>query len=82
MGFAVAEGPDVEDDWHNFGALNFPAGHPAREMHDTFFLEAEKDGAPLLLRTHTSPVQIRTMVSGKPPFGSSPRAGPTGATRT
>jgi phenylalanyl-tRNA synthetase alpha chain len=68
MGFAVAEGPDVEDDWHNFGALNFPAGHPAREMHDTFFLEAEQDGAPLLLRTHTSPVQIRTMVSGKPPF--------------
>jgi phenylalanyl-tRNA synthetase alpha chain len=68
MGFAVAEGPDVEDDWHNFGALNFPTGHPAREMHDTFFLEAEKDGAPLLLRTHTSPVQIRTMVSGKPPF--------------
>ncbi len=68
MGFAVAEGPDVEDDWHNFGALNFPPGHPAREMHDTFFLEAEQDGAPLLLRTHTSPVQIRTMVSGKPPF--------------
>ena len=68
MGFAVAEGPDVEDDRHNFGALNFPAGHPAREMHDTFFLEAEQDGAPLLLRTHTSPVQIRTMVSGKPPF--------------
>lgn len=69
MGFAVAEGPDVEDDWHNFGALNFPPGHPAREMHDTFFLEAEgEDGAPLLLRTHTSPVQIRTMVAGKPPF--------------
>ena len=60
MGFAVAEGPDVEDDFHNFTALNFPPEHPARLMHDTFFLEAEKDGRPLLLRTHTSPVQIRT----------------------
>jgi phenylalanyl-tRNA synthetase alpha chain len=68
MGFAVAEGPDVEDDWHNFEALNMPAEHPARQMHDTFYLEAERDGAPLLLRTHTSPVQIRTMVAGKPPF--------------
>jgi phenylalanyl-tRNA synthetase alpha chain len=68
MGFAVAEGPDVEDDWHNFEALNIPPEHPARQMHDTFYLEAEANGAPLLLRTHTSPVQIRTMVAGKPPF--------------
>jgi phenylalanyl-tRNA synthetase alpha chain len=68
MGFAVAEGPDVEDDFHNFTALNFPPGHPARQMHDTFFLEARQEGEPLLLRTHTSPVQIRTMMAGKPPF--------------
>ena len=68
MGFAVAEGPDIEDDWHNFEALNIPPEHPARQMHDTFYLEAERDGAPLLLRTHTSPVQIRTMLAGKPPF--------------
>ena len=68
MGFAVAEGPDVEDDWHNFEALNIPPEHPARQMHDTFYLEAEQNGAPLLLRTHTSPVQIRTMMAGKPPF--------------
>ena len=68
MGFAVAEGPDVEDDWHNFEALNIPPEHPARQMFDTFYLEAEEDGRPLLLRTHTSPVQIRTMRAGKPPF--------------
>ena len=68
MGFAVAEGPDVEDDFHNFTALNFPPEHPARLMHDTFFLDARKDGEPLLLRTHTSPVQIRAMQAGKPPF--------------
>jgi phenylalanyl-tRNA synthetase alpha chain len=68
MGFAVAEGPDVEDDWHNFEALNMPPEHPARQMFDTFYLEAERDGRPLLLRTHTSPVQIRTMQAGKPPF--------------
>lgn len=68
MGFAVAEGPDVEDDWHNFEALNIPPEHPARQMHDTFYLEAEENGAPLLLRTHTSPVQIRTMMAGRPPF--------------
>jgi phenylalanyl-tRNA synthetase alpha chain len=68
MGFAVAEGPDVEDDWHNFEALNIPPEHPARQMFDTFYLEAERDGRPLLLRTHTSPVQIRTMLAGKPPF--------------
>ncbi len=68
MGFAVAEGPDVEDDWHNFEALNIPPEHPARQMFDTFYLDAEVDGRPLLLRTHTSPVQIRTMRAGKPPF--------------
>ncbi|MEM9055346.1 MAG: phenylalanine--tRNA ligase subunit alpha, partial [Pseudomonadota bacterium] len=59
MGFSVAEGPDIEDDWHNFTALNFPEGHPARETHDTFFMETPEGGAPKVLRTHTSPVQIR-----------------------
>ncbi len=61
MGFSVAEGPDIETDYYNFTALNFPEGHPAREMHDTFFLKPGPDGARKLLRTHTSPVQIRTM---------------------
>ncbi len=65
MGFKVAEGPDIEDDWHNFTALNFPPGHPAREMHDTFYLpddpEEEGEAAKKLLRTHTSTVQIRAM---------------------
>jgi phenylalanyl-tRNA synthetase alpha chain len=68
MGFRVAEGPDVEDDFNNFAALNIPPEHPARQMQDTFYLEAEKDGAPLVLRTHTSPVQIRTMLAGPPPY--------------
>lgn len=68
MGFALAEGPDIETDFNNFTALNFPPGHPAREQHDTFFMNAEKDGAPLVLRTHTSPVQIRTMLSEAPPI--------------
>ena len=68
MGFMVAEGPDVEDDFHNFTALNFPTGHPAREMHDTFFLPTAPDGNRSLLRTHTSPVQIRTMMSEKAPI--------------
>jgi len=68
MGFAVAEGPDVEDDFHNFTALNFPPEHPAREMHDTFFLESSEDGHPLLLRTHTSTIQVRYMMANKPPF--------------
>jgi phenylalanyl-tRNA synthetase alpha chain len=63
MGFAVAEGPDIEDDFHNFTALNFPPGHPAREMHDTFFLKPAADGSRKLLRTHTSPVQVRTMLA-------------------
>jgi phenylalanyl-tRNA synthetase alpha chain len=61
MGFRIAEGPDIETDWYNFTALNFPEGHPAREMHDTFFLQAGPDGSRKLLRTHTSPVQIRVM---------------------
>ena len=68
MGFEVADGPDIEDDFHNFTALNFPPGHPAREMHDTFFLPPGEDGNRYLLRTHTSPVQIRTMMTQKPPI--------------
>jgi phenylalanyl-tRNA synthetase alpha chain len=61
MGFSLAEGPDIEDDFHNFTALNFPPKHPAREMHDTFFLQPGPDGERKLLRTHTSPVQVRVM---------------------
>ena len=68
MGFAVAEGPDIEDDFHNFTALNFPPKHPAREMHDTFFFSPDDKGERKLLRTHTSPGQVRTMVSQKPPI--------------
>ena len=68
MGFAVAEGPDIETDDLNFGKLNIPEGHPAREMHDTFFFPPKPDGSRLLLRTHTSPVQIRTMMAQKPPI--------------
>jgi len=68
MGFAVAEGPDIETDDYNFTRLNFPDGHPAREMHDTFFFNPKPDGARLLLRTHTSPVQVRTMLAQKPPI--------------
>lgn len=68
MGFAVAEGPEIEDDWHNFTALNIPETHPARAMHDTFYFPASEDGAAKLLRTHTSPVQIRTMTSQEPPI--------------
>ena len=66
MGFAVAEGPEIEDDWHNFTALNIPETHPARAMHDTFYVAGE--GQRMVLRTHTSPVQIRTMMSQKPPI--------------
>jgi phenylalanyl-tRNA synthetase alpha chain len=85
MGFSLAEGPDIEDDFHNFTALNFPPAHPAREMHDTFFLKQEEaeialrqaagqagkvnaNEPPKVLRTHTSPVQIRHMQSNKPPI--------------
>ena len=68
MGFTVAEGPDIEEDWYNFTALNIPQDHPARQEHDTFYINAEKDGRRMVLRTHTSPVQIRTMQSQKPPI--------------
>lgn len=68
MGFAVAEGPDIETDDYNFTKLNFPEGHPAREMHDTFYFNPKPDGSRLLLRTHTSPVQVRTMLAQKPPI--------------
>ncbi len=68
MGFSVAEGPDIETDDLNFTKLNFPESHPAREMHDTFFFNPKPDGSRLLLRTHTSPVQIRTMMTQKPPI--------------
>ena len=68
MGFTVAEGPDIETDYYNFTALNFPEGHPAREMHDTFFFNADENGERRVLRTHTSPVQIRTMETQKPPI--------------
>ena len=68
MGFSVAEGPDIESDDFNFTKLNFPPGHPAREMHDTFFFAPGADGTRKLLRTHTSPVQVRTMLAQKPPI--------------
>lgn len=68
MGFTVAEGPDIEEDWYNFTALNIPQDHPARQEHDTFYINAEKEGRRMVLRTHTSPVQIRTMQSQKPPI--------------
>jgi phenylalanyl-tRNA synthetase alpha chain len=68
MGFSVAEGPDIETDELNFTALNFPPGHPAREMHDTFFLAPDANGQRKVLRTHTSPVQVRTMRSVAPPI--------------
>jgi len=70
LGFAVATGPEIEDDWHNFTALNIPETHPARAMHDTFYFgeDQQRDGQPMMLRTHTSPVQIRTMTSEKPPI--------------
>jgi phenylalanyl-tRNA synthetase alpha chain len=69
MGFEVAEGPDIETDWHNFGALNIPAHHPARADHDTFYLPPTAPGGmPLVLRTHTSPVQVRAMLQRELPF--------------
>jgi phenylalanyl-tRNA synthetase alpha chain len=68
LGFNVADGPEIEDDWHNFSALNFPPNHPAREMQDTFFIEKNKgEGGDVLLRTHTSNVQIRLLENQKPP---------------
>src|SRR5450432_3084478 len=76
MGFAIAEGPDIETDDYNFTKLNFPEGHPAREMHDTFFFNPKDEpgsepaagGSRMLLRTHTSPVQVRTMLTQRPPI--------------
>ena len=69
LGFAVATGPEIEDDWHNFSALNIPESHPARAMHDTFYIAQPPAGAgKLVLRTHTSPVQIRTMMTQAPPI--------------
>ncbi len=68
MGFTVAEGPDIEDDFHNFTALNIAEEHPARQMMDTFYLPERADGSRMVLRTHTSPVQIRTMKSQEPPI--------------
>jgi phenylalanyl-tRNA synthetase alpha chain len=68
MGFAVAEGPHIEDDFYNFTALNIPPEHPARQEHDTFYLRPRRDGSRLVLRTHTSPVQIRTMLAQQPPL--------------
>ena len=68
MGFAVAEGPHIETDWYNFGALNIPPEHPARQEHDTFYFNPKADGSRMVLRTHTSPVQIRAMETTKPPI--------------
>jgi phenylalanyl-tRNA synthetase alpha chain len=68
MGFSIAEGPDIETDDYNFGKLNFPPDHPARDMHDTFFLAPDAQGERRVLRTHTSPVQVRTMLAQKPPI--------------
>jgi len=69
MGFTLAEGPDIESDWHNFSALNIPAHHPARDDHDTFYLPSVPgSNAARVLRTHTSPVQIRTMLTQQPPI--------------
>ncbi len=68
LGFVVAEGPEIEDDWHNFSALNFPEEHPARDMQDTFFIKKGGEKGDIALRTHTSSVQVRMMEAGKPPF--------------
>ncbi|ADY54197.1 phenylalanyl-tRNA synthetase, alpha subunit [Pseudopedobacter saltans DSM 12145] len=68
LGFVVAEGPEIEDDWHNFSALNFPEEHPARDMQDTFFIKKNSGRDDIALRTHTSSVQVRLMEAGKPPF--------------
>jgi phenylalanyl-tRNA synthetase alpha chain len=68
LGFVVAEGPEIEDDWHNFSALNFPEEHPARDMQDTFFIKKDAENGDIALRTHTSSVQVRMMENGQPPF--------------
>ena len=84
LGFSVATGPEIEDDWRNFTALNIPESHPARAMHDTFYFDrTDADGQPMLLRTHTSPVQIRTMqIAEAAASTSSRRAAPTAPTAT
>ena len=68
LGFQVRTGPEIEDDWHNFTALNIPKNHPARQMHDTFYLKKDYNGEKLVLRTHTSPVQIRTLQNSSLPI--------------
>jgi phenylalanyl-tRNA synthetase alpha chain len=68
IGYTVEEGPEIEDDWHVFSALNFPPEHPARDMQDTFFIEDREDGNNTVLRTHTSSVQVRTMEKQQPPI--------------
>ncbi|MFC5577542.1 phenylalanine--tRNA ligase subunit alpha [Lysobacter niabensis] len=68
LGFELSNGPEIEDDWHNFEALNFPPHHPARAMHDTFYFPPDSSGAARLLRTHTSGVQVRYMLENKPPL--------------
>ena len=68
LGYEMADGPEIEDDWHNFEALNFPPHHPARAMHDTFYMRADQCGEGRLLRTHTSGVQVRYMLNSKPPL--------------
>ncbi|HVI26124.1 MAG TPA: phenylalanine--tRNA ligase subunit alpha [Xanthomonadaceae bacterium] len=68
LGYVRADGPEIEDDWHNFEALNFPPHHPARAMHDTFYFPPDGNGAARLLRTHTSGVQVRYMLGNKPPL--------------
>ena len=68
MGFSIVDGPDIESDYYNFTALNIPEEHPARQEHDTFYLQPDINGQRKVLRTHTSPVQIRTMLKDKPPF--------------
>ena len=72
LGFEVADGPEIETDFYNFTALNQPENHPARSMHDTFYLQSENAGGKHLLRTHTSPIQVRYMESHQPPISSQP----------
>ena len=69
LGYEIADGPDIETEYYNFNALNIPESHPARQMHDTFYFdEFDKSQGQSVLRTHTSPVQVRTMEEGEPPF--------------
>ena len=82
LGFGVAEGPDVEFDDYNFTKLNIPPDHPARQMQDTFYVAPQADGSSHVLRTHTSPVQVRTMLKTNRPSGSFRRAAPIASTVT